>query len=121
MPHAIGIDLTSVYEVSKSIHEFGDRYLERVYTPGERSDCGRDASRFAARFAAKEAAMKALAPADRLPWRSIAVCRDARGRPSIELTGEAAKLARSRGVTEISVSLTHEASLAAAVVLVEAR
>jgi holo-[acyl-carrier protein] synthase len=120
MPYAIGIDLTEVDDVRDSISRFGDRYLERVYTASERADCGTDPRRLAARFAAKEAAMKALAPADRLPWHSISVVRDAAGRPSLALSGEAAELASRLGVSGISVSLTHERSVAAAIVLTEA-
>ncbi len=121
MPYAIGFDLASVDEVRQSVRDFGDRYLERIYTAAEREDCGTDARRLAARFAAKEATMKALATLEGVPWRSIAVRCDAMGRPSLVLSGQAAELADRRGVTGISVSLTQGSSLAAAVVVAEAR
>jgi holo-[acyl-carrier protein] synthase len=119
MPITVGIDLVSPDEVSESLRKHGDRYLQRVYTEEELRDCGADAHRLAARFAAKEAAMKALGRTDEpLPWRSIGVRRDPSGRPSIELSDEAASLAERRGVVEVSVSLTHERELAGAVVLI---
>jgi holo-[acyl-carrier protein] synthase len=107
-------------EVEESLRIHGDRYLRRVYTEEELHDCGSNARRLAARFAAKEAAMKALGRADEgISWRSIAVERGATGSPSLKLTGAAADLARRRGVRELSVSITHQSSLVAAVVLAE--
>ncbi len=119
MPSTVGIDLTSLAEVRDSIRAFGQRYLERVYTPRELEDCGADPGRLATRFAAKEAAMKALRAADRLPWHSIAVEGDETGRPALQLTGAAASLARTRGVASSSVTFTYNAGHAAAVVLME--
>lgn|ERR1022692_1319231 len=114
----IGIDLVSAQDVKESVQEHGDRYLARIYTEDERRECRADPTRLAARFAAKEATMKALGrDNEALDWRSIGVHLDACGRPSLQLTGAAAELAQRRGVTELSVSLTEDGSLAAAVVL----
>ncbi len=109
-------------DVADALRRHGDRYLERVYTERERRDAGADPLRLAARFAAKEAAMKALAPADEpLPWRDIAVHRDAFGRPALHLSGAAQRLAARAGVESLSVSFTHERDLAAAVVIAQYR
>jgi holo-[acyl-carrier protein] synthase len=127
MSISIGIDLTAADAVARSLRTHGEHYLGRVYTERERRECVRppgspdagcpDAVRLAARFAAKEAAMKALRREDEpIPWTSIGVCTDGAGRPTLELTGAAAALARRRGVTGLSVSLTHEGDFAAAVV-----
>jgi holo-[acyl-carrier protein] synthase len=114
----IGIDLASVGAVQESIETHGESYLRRVFTDEELEDCRSDPSRLAARFAAKEATIKALRPEDEpLPWKSIAVRRDTHGRPTLELRGEAAALARHRGVTELSISLAHEGPFAAAIVV----
>jgi holo-[acyl-carrier protein] synthase len=114
----IGVDLVDVGEVEESLRVHAERYLARVYTDAERRDCGTRAECLAARFAAKEATMKVLGRADEaLDWRSIGVRVDARGRPSLELTGAALDLARRRGITRLSVDLTSERSLAAAVVV----
>ncbi len=62
--------------------------------------------------------MKALQRGDEaIAWRSIAVQRGAGGEPSLQLTGPAAALAARRGVHELAVSITHEGSMAAAVVV----
>jgi holo-[acyl-carrier protein] synthase len=122
-PIKVGIDLTGVGVVQASIDRHGDHYLDRVYTSTELADCrtatGLDAERLAARFAAKEAAMKVLAPDEHtvVPWPSIEVRRARSGSVSIELTGAAADLAEAIGLGELSVSLTHEADFAAAIVV----
>src|ERR1044071_392246 len=60
----VGVDLVRVADVASSITRFGDRYVERIFTPDERAYCdadaGRSAQRYAARFAAKEATLKVL-------------------------------------------------------------
>lgn len=120
----VGTDLCSVDTVQASVEAFGDRYLDRIYTPQERAyadaagDDRRRCEHLAARFAAKEAVVKVLAPPDARPeWRSIEVVRQASGACAIEVTGEAARMAADLGIEEFSVSLTHEADLAAATVV----
>jgi holo-[acyl-carrier protein] synthase len=120
MPVAVGIDLVNVEEVSASLAAHGERYLQRIYTEVERRDCRSDPRRLAACFAAKEATAKALGWGDQgLPWQSIAVERDAIGRPCVRLSGPAAELAGLRGVRRLDVSFTHRRSVAVAVVLAE--
>lgn len=120
MSSRIGIDLVSVGEVEEAIAVHGERYLTRVYSAGELRDCGGRPERLAARFAAKEATIKAIGRVDEgLDWRSIAVVRGPSGETSIELQGEAARLAQRRGVRSLVVSLTHERDHAAAVVVAE--
>lgn len=118
----VGTDLCSVQDVADSVATFGDRYLQRVYTDHELEYCGRDpersSERLAARFAAKEAAVKVLRPRDARPdWRSIEVRRAPEGWCELTLTGRAAIMAREASITSLSVSLSHEAGLANAVVV----
>jgi len=121
----VGVDLVSVREVARSLERFGDRYVRRIFTTREAAYCraaaGRAvATRFAVRFAAKEATLKALHPetpwAD---WRAIEVRRHASGRCEIVLHGEAAALARRQGVETVALSMSHDGSRAAAVVVVQ--
>lgn len=64
--------------------------------------------------------MKALRRShEPLPWRSIGVRLGAAGEPALELSGAAAALAEDRAVNFLSVSVTHERGVAAAVVLAE--
>jgi holo-[acyl-carrier protein] synthase len=118
----VGVDLVAVEDVAASVEQFGERYLARVYTDHERASCAGDpatlAAGLAARFAAKEAALKVLRPAGARPeWRSIEVVRQPSGACDVVLTGEAARLAAAAGVAHLAVSLTHEAGMAAAVVV----
>jgi len=122
----VGIDLVSVDEVERSVRSLAERYLTRVYTDSELSDCrteaGVDPERLAARFAAKEAAMKVLRPVDEgIPWQSIEVRRDPGGWPTLVLSGRAARLADEAGLEGLEVSLTHEGAYASAVVVAELR
>jgi holo-[acyl-carrier protein] synthase len=76
------------------------------------------AAGLAARFAAKEAMVKVLRPTGNQPdWRSIEVRRHPDGWCTMRLTDEAARMASRQGISNVAVSLTHEAGMAAAVVV----
>lgn len=120
--YSVGVDLVDVAEVARSVKRFGDRYLRRVFTEHELSCCtgapDAAAASLAARFAAKEATLKVLGPHDARPdWRSIEVVRLANGSCKLKLRGAAARLAVERGLGPFALSMTHEAGLAAAVVV----
>jgi holo-[acyl-carrier protein] synthase len=118
----VGIDLVSVDSVRDSIQVHGEHYLKRIYTERELLDCqspgGVDPERLAARFAAKEATLKVLRPDDTgLPWNTIEVRRHPAGWVELELSGQAAALAANAGLTELALSISHEAGFATAVVV----
>jgi len=115
----IGCDLVTVQDVADSIEIFGDRYLTRTFTPHELETCtgAHRSQRLAARFAAKEAVLKVLRPGDTaVPWRSIEIRRAEWGGCTVELSGNAAALARDQQVTDIQVSISHEPRYALATV-----
>jgi len=118
----VGTDLVPIEHVAESVARFGERYVGRVYTAHEVSCCQGTpsvvAAGLAARFAAKEAIIKVLRPADNQPdWRSIEIRRDPAGWCSVHLSDRAAAMAEEQGITDMAVSLTHEAGMAAAVVV----
>lgn len=118
----IGIDLVRVDEVADAIEEFGDRYVQRVYTPDEIRYCASApatrAERFAARFAAKEAVLKLLdAPDQGIDLRSIEVRRAPGGACTLRLAGRARELAGRARLRDLALSLTHEGGFAAAIVV----
>ncbi len=123
----VGIDSVEVVSVRDALEAHGDRYLQRVYTPGERAACARDdgsqdPERLAARFAAKEACVKALhAGASGIPWTDYELHRAPGGQPELELHGGALTLARAAGVEDLAVSFTHEGGLATAVVVAQVK
>lgn len=101
----------------------GERFLRRVYTEEECAYClrrYRPAEEFAGRFAAKEAAFKALGGPvwrDGVVWKDFEVWNDLRGKPYLRLHGVAGRWAESQGVRVASLSITHEAGLALAQVI----
>ncbi len=120
----IGIDLCEVARIRRAVARFGDRLLERCFTPRERGDClaRRDpAPGLAARWAAKEAAAKALGTGlgGQVGWLEVEVARTGGGAPELRLSGAAAAEATQRGVVRLHLSLTHERGMAAAVVILE--
>ncbi len=120
----LGTDLTEIDRVERSIARFGERFLERVFTAGERAYCMRkksSAESFAARFAAKEAGAKALGTgiSRGVGWQEFEVRREPGQRPTLHLSGRAEELAREMGVARVSLSLTHTRGLAMAVVVME--
>jgi holo-[acyl-carrier protein] synthase len=120
----LGTDLIEIERVQRSIDRFGDRFLERVFTPGEIAYCMRKksfAESFAARFAAKEAAAKALGTgiSRGVSWQEFEVTRAASGKPSLLLHGRAAELAKALGVSNSALSMTHTREMAMATVIME--
>jgi holo-[acyl-carrier protein] synthase len=122
----VGIDLVRVKDVARSLERFGDRYVRRVFTVREAAYCRAAAGhaaarRFAVRFAAKEATLKALHPERPLAdWRTIEVRRHASGWCELVLHGEAAALARQRGIESLALSMSHDGGRAAAFVVAHA-
>ena len=119
-----GIDVVEVPRLAAAIERFGQRFLERIYTPGEIRYCEAKANRverYAARFAAKEAAMKALGTGWNrgVRWRDIEVRRQPGGRPTLVFSGKAAEFAAGLGAAHAALSLTHTASEAIAQVILE--
>jgi holo-[acyl-carrier protein] synthase len=122
-PVAVGVDLVSVREVGDSVARFGDRYVDRLFTPGEIAYCTTGttavavAERYAARFAAKEAAFKAIRYGDRpTDWRSAEVVRSPEGWCDLVLHDDALAVARERGFGGFALSMSHEGEYALAVV-----
>ena len=116
----VGTDLVHVPEVTASIDRFGHRYLARVYTDAELATCrtaseGWASERLAARFAAREAVIKVLRPQEGTSYRDIEVGHDRSGAPEVHLTGAALRRAAELGLTDGSVSLSHDGSYAMAV------
>ena len=79
------------------------------------------AQSYAARFAAKEAFLKALKTGWRgkITWHDIEVINDAEGVPSLNITGEAARLLEKLGAAHIHVSISHTTEHAIAEVILE--
>ena len=119
-----GVDLAEVPRIRSAIERYGERFIQRIYTPLEIAYVERKANRFeryAARFAAKEAGMKAIGTgwSHGVLWKDFEVTNLPSGQPILRLHGVAAQVAEKRGVRKIALSLTHTAELAMAHVILE--
>lgn len=120
----LGADLVAIARVDAMVRRYGDRFLERVFTPGERADClarARPGAHLAARLAAKEAAMKALGTGwgQGVRWRDLAVRSEDRRAPTLQLEGMALRHAQALGIRRTLLSLSHDGQYAFAVVVAE--
>jgi holo-[acyl-carrier protein] synthase len=114
-----GVDIVETVRIQSSVEEFGDRFLNRCFWPDEAAYCRGmkfPALHFAARFAAKEAISKAFGTGigQHLGWKDMEIRKRDSGEPYVVFHGKGAELAKSRGVTEVFVSLSHCKDYAAA-------
>jgi holo-[acyl-carrier protein] synthase len=122
---AIGIDMVEIARVERMLVSKGDHALRKLFTDAERTYAlsrPRPALHLAARVAAKEAAYKALRgtpQARAIGWRELEVTLGSDGSPALLLHAGAARRARELGVTRVHLSLTHTATSAAAVAVLE--
>jgi holo-[acyl-carrier protein] synthase len=125
MIYGIGIDLVDIGRIERAWARFGARFERRLFRPEEVEVCRfrpRPGACLAQRFAAKEAFSKAVGLGLRssaLLWRDIEVRHTRRGRPFFVLHGTAEAVAGRIGLTAAHLSLTDEAGLAQAFVVVE--
>ena len=126
----IGSDLCDIRRIERSLERFGERFTQRIFTPGERARSDGRAARagsYARRFAAKEACAKALGTGMTAGvfWRNLEVVNLPSWRPTMRLTGGA--LARLQDMVPpgykaiVHVSLTDDPPLAQAFVVIEAQ
>lgn len=111
----LGIDVVDVARFEAALDRTPG-LRDRLFTPDERS---RPSASLAARFAAKEALAKALGAPAGLHWQDAEVVSADDGRPRLELSGTVAQEAERLGVTRTHVSLSHDAGIASAVVILE--
>jgi holo-[acyl-carrier protein] synthase len=115
---AVGIDIIEIARIQRTLADFGDRFLQRVYTERERDRYGSRISELAAGFAAKEATSKALGTGIRgIRWREMEVLSNRRGKPVLILHGSAADRAALLGLVDFDISLTHSRTDAMAFVV----
>ena len=117
-PLAVGIDVIEIARIERTLSDFGDRFLRRVYTERERERYAGRVAELAARFAAKEATSKALGTGIRgIRWREMEVLPNRRGKPVLLLHGSAAERAARLGLVAFDISLTHSRTEATAIVV----
>jgi holo-[acyl-carrier protein] synthase len=115
----VGTDLIEIARIEEAVHRWGERFLEKIFTPDELATYSERISSLAARFAAKEAASKALGTGlmTEIPWTDIEVLTGPSGEPGLHLHGAARAAADRLGLTEWTLSLSHSGGHALAVVV----
>lgn len=104
----LGVDLADIERVGAVLAKY-PRFADRCFTDHEREYAfrfTRPERRLAARFAGKEAVMKSLGTGwRRIRWKDIEITGG--GKPTVRMTGNAARRASTLGVTEVMVTITH--------------
>ncbi len=115
---AVGIDVIEIARIERSLNEFGERFLEKVFTPLEAARYRTRPNELAGRFAAKEATSKVLGTGIRgIRWKEMEILGNSRGKPVLVLHGGAAERAQLLGLNDFSVSITHSRTDAMAIVV----
>jgi holo-[acyl-carrier protein] synthase len=111
----VGIDVVDAARFGETLARTPN-LVERLFTPAERR---RPLASLAARFAAKEALAKALGAPTGLNWHDAEVVTDEAGRPWLEIRGTVQDRSGVLGVKSMHLSLSHDAGIASAIVVLE--
>jgi holo-[acyl-carrier protein] synthase len=111
----VGIDVVDIARFEESVTRTPSM-RDRLFTPAEAS---LPVSSLAARFAAKEAIAKALGAPRGLGWHDAEVVNEDSGRPLFELRGTVLAAAQAAGADVVHLSLSHDAGIASAIVVLE--
>ncbi len=111
----VGIDVVDIDRFMASLDRTPG-LRDRLFTPAE---AARPPASLAARFAAKEALAKALGAPVGMAWHDAEVVSESSGRPVMEMRGSVLARADELDVRSVHVSLSHDAGIASAVVVLE--
>jgi holo-[acyl-carrier protein] synthase len=125
----LGNDTVDIRRIERSIEKYGDRFIDRIFTPVERAKSDRlkgRAASYAKRFAAKEACSKALGTGMSMGvfWRDMGVTNEPTGKPVMVLTGGAAErlaaITPAGYIAHVHLSMTDDYPMAQAIVIISA-
>ncbi len=115
----VGIDVVAIDRFAAALSR--SRLLgDRLFAPDERigpAGLPRSAASLAARFAVKEAVAKALGVPRGMHWHDCRVVSEHSGRPILQVLGTVQAAADRAGVCTWLLSMSHDAGIAAAVVI----
>jgi len=120
----IGVDIVDVGRVHAMLERYRDRFARRVFTDAENRYAGKSvksAERLAGRFAVKEAVLKAFGTgkSQGILWRDVETIPGPKGRPKVNLYGNADKYMKSLNANRVHVSISHDGGKAVAFVVIE--
>ena len=116
----IGVDIVDLARFERAL-ERTPALKDRLFARSEQveGDYVLPLRSLAGRFAAKEALIKALGDSTGVEWHDMRVVKDALGNPSLELQDSTKRIAASRGITSVHLSMSHDAGIAIAYVIAE--
>jgi holo-[acyl-carrier protein] synthase len=117
----IGIDIIEIDRIKESVDEYGDQFLQKVYTPAEIKYCLSKKNKYqhlAARFAAKEAIYKAISSNwdSELSWQDMEIINAPNGMPEVKFKGNLEKFLS--GDKSLKISMSHSRDYVACVAIV---
>jgi len=117
----IGIDVVEIDRLRKIVETWGDRFLEKVFTPGELGYARQRANpsqHLAGRFAVKEAVAKAMATgwSGGFRWKDVEVSNDAYGKPSVVLSGSVRTMLEG---CRVHITISHAETVVVAAAVIE--
>ena len=113
--NCVGVDIIEISRIETAVQQWGTRFLHRVFTESELEICRVNPSALAVRFAGKEAVMKVLGTGTTgISWKEIEILPEPSGKPFVNLYGKAKDKARSLGLDEVAISLSHSREYAIA-------
>lgn len=124
MIYGTGVDIVDISRFDRFQREGNDSIFQRLFTESEIGYCSAkkySAQHYALRFAAKEAFLKALGTGLRegISWKEMEVTNDPLGKPDLRLSGQARELFERAGLANVFLSLSHDANMAIAMVVLE--
>ncbi len=119
-PPLLGSDIIEVSRIQANLDRYGQRFLDRLFTPVEQEYCLKyrePARHFAGRFAAKEAVVKALGTgiSQEISWLDIEIVNNSRGKPLVKLSDKA-NATFSHPNIELTISHCRDYAMAVAAV-----
>lgn len=111
----VGVDLVNVTRFEEHVLK-QPKLLERLFVP---SELDAPIKTIAGRFAAKEALIKALGGSDGVAWHEVEVSKNASGKPLITTSGQTLETVRAAGISQLHLSISHDAGMAVAMVVAE--
>jgi holo-[acyl-carrier protein] synthase len=125
----LGNDIVDIRRIEKTLETYGERFINRIFTDEERRKADKRAERaatYAKRFAAKEACSKALGTGfnQGVFWKDLGVVNEPSGKPTMNLTGGAAKrlaqMTPAGQSVRVHLTMTDDYPYAQAIVIIEA-
>lgn len=105
-----GVDIIEIDRIRRNIEDYGERFLNKVFTKNEIDYCNskkiQKHQHFAGRFAAKEAVFKAISSSldnkYSVSWKDIEIVNNNQGKPKVKLLN-----IDTKNIEGIDISISH--------------